>query len=642
MKNFLLGIGLLLPTTLFSFTSLAQEQDYITYHSCDFSEGIPADYSTYDLDEQTLHYTMVQGGIKQGEAWARKKELGTGNYFAASACRYKEIEGIELKPSDDWLITPAIWIRGKEATLSWDAQSLKSQQKVSAGYRVLVSTTGNTPADFTQAELFSTNEESLNEWTHHEIDLSQYEGQHIYIAFHNNSAQGDFICIDNLSVEGHRGVCDIVGTTGTHIFGTEQFNIGMAITSYADEPITDMTLYYRHNDEVFTETLSQLNISKYEVYNHTFATPIAIANGDTVQYTIGAEVNGIKQDELTYSTVAFMFQPAQRVVIEEITGMWCTFCPTGIVALEVLKEKYPDNFIGLALHYDDIIAVNNYVNDLGATGLPSGWINRRHYSTTPMVVVENNGIKEYVTTNGGFETFVQAELATLNPCEVAINSLSYNNNQVTIATTTRSATDLDNIQYQLAFVVVEDHVWGEGYYQKNGYSGGEAKLHGWENRPKMVVDDFKFDHVVRCIYDNYQGIAGSIPSQLMAGEEHTSSYTFDLPSTILNPDNVKIVAMIINCADGSIVNAAESGTLTAINTVQATQQVQCFTANNRICITLPSTDDAHIAIYNTAGALVAAYDTNSTSLQLPAPARGVYVVTITQDNNTSTHKVVVR
>ena len=112
MKKFLLGIVLLLSTNLFSLTSSAQEQDHIVYHSCDFSDGIPADYSTFDLDEQTLHYTMIQGGIKQGEAWARKKELGTQNYFAASACRYKEIDGVELKPSDDWLITPAIWVRG--------------------------------------------------------------------------------------------------------------------------------------------------------------------------------------------------------------------------------------------------------------------------------------------------------------------------------------------------------------------------------------------------------------------------------------------------------------------------------------------------------------------------------------------------
>ena len=642
MKKFLLGIVLLLSTNLFSLTSSAQEQDHIVYHSCDFSDGIPADYSTFDLDEQTLHYTMIQGGIKQGEAWARKKELGTQNYFAASACRYKEIDGVELKPSDDWLITPAIWVRGKDATLSWDAQSLKSQQKVSAGYRVLVSTTGNNPADFTQQPVFSTDEESLNEWTHHEIDLAQYEGQHIYIAFHNNSAQGDFLCIDNITVMGHRGICDMAGTTGSHVFGTELLNVSLAITSYADVPITDMTLYYRHNNETVTETLSGLNINKYEVYNHTFSTPIPIANGDTTQYTIGAIVNDIPQDEITYNTVAFLFAPAQKVVIEEITGMWCTFCPTGIVAFDILKEKYPEQFIGLALHYDDIIAVNDYVNAIGVTGLPSGWVNRRHYVTSPMVVVENNGIKEYVTTNGGFETYLQAELSSLSPCEVVINALSYNNNQVTLNTTTHSAIDIENIQYQLAFVVVEDHVWGEGYYQKNGYSGGEAKLHGWENRPKMVVDDFKFDHVVRCIYDNYQGIAGSIPSQLMAGEEHTSSYTFNLPSTILNPDNVKIVAMIINCADGSIVNAAESGSLTAINKTQASHKTQCFTAGNSIYISLPSNNPAHIAIYNLAGALVAAYDTNSTSLQIPAPNSGVYIVSITHNNCTSTHKIVVR
>ena len=82
-------VGLWSAVTL-APVALAQEQDYMNYHSCDFTEGIPADYALYDVDGQTLHYTMVQGGIKQGEAWARKKESGANNYYAVSACRYKE------------------------------------------------------------------------------------------------------------------------------------------------------------------------------------------------------------------------------------------------------------------------------------------------------------------------------------------------------------------------------------------------------------------------------------------------------------------------------------------------------------------------------------------------------------------------
>lgn len=49
-----------------SFALQAQEQ--IDYYNVDFSEGIPTEMTTYDLDGQTLHYTMIQAGFKQGQA----------------------------------------------------------------------------------------------------------------------------------------------------------------------------------------------------------------------------------------------------------------------------------------------------------------------------------------------------------------------------------------------------------------------------------------------------------------------------------------------------------------------------------------------------------------------------------------------
>ncbi|MBR5844273.1 MAG: choice-of-anchor J domain-containing protein [Bacteroidaceae bacterium] len=641
MKKGTLTTALLLLAMLFSTTAIAQEQDIMTYLSCDFTDGIPAEFTTHDLDQQTLHYTMVQGGIKQGEAWARKKESGTGNYYAVSACRYKEIEGVELKPSDDWLITPRIWIRGNEATLSWDGKSIKNQLKVGASYQVLISTTGNNPADFTQPAIFATDEESLTEWVSHTIDLSDYAGQRIYIAFHNNSAQGEFIGIDNLTVTGHRGICDFQATTGTHIFGTNNLGVSAAITSFSNEPITDITLYYRYNNQLYSDTLSQLNIATHETFNYTFDTTIPVAYGDTVQYTVGAIVNGVLQDEIECSTVAFVFKPAQHVVIEEATAMWCTFCPTGIVAMQLLQEKYPEQFIGLALHYDDPIAVNDYVKDLGFDGFPSAWINRKHYTSIMMAEIEIDGVSQYVTDHGGMETYFLKELEYYTPVEVLLGNIVYEGDQVNFDATVRSAIDTDVAHYQLAFVVVENNVWQNGYYQKNGYSGKGTLLNGWEEKPSVVYD-FAFNHVARAIYDSYQGFENSVPEQLLAGEEHTSSYTLDLPSSILTPGNVKIVAMIINMDNGSIVNATESDLIAGINTTNTAQSPICYTADSGIHITLPSAAEAHITLYSTAGTQVASHTSHNTSVQLPAPAPGVYVVTITQHNNTSTHKIVVR
>ena len=623
-----------------SLSAQAQEQDYMTYHSCDFTEGIPSDYTTHDLDGQTLHYTMVQAGIKQGEAWARKKESGKNNYYAMSACRYKEVDGIAPGPADDWLITPQIWIRGREAKISWQGMSVKNLLKVGAGYEVLLSTTGNNPEDFTTT-LFSIDEETINTWTSHEIDLAAYEGQHIYIAFHNNSAQGEILGIDDILVTGHRGVCNFEVTTGSHIYATNNLDVSVAITSYHDTPITHMTLCYNYGNNTVTETIDNLSIEKYETYNYTFPTPIAVEYSDTVRYTVGAIVQDIPQDEIDCETVAFAFKTTRRTVVEEATGMWCTYCPEGIEAMEILEHKYPDEFIGLALHMDDLISQGSYCSELGfPEGLPTAWVNRSQYVINIMTSVERNNREELVPDNGGLETVFLAQNNIVAATDIAISHIDTYNNAINVTAVVRPAIDMENVNYNIAFVIVEDNVWQEGYYQTNGYSNHEIYLKDWYERPKSVTEDFAFNHVVRAIYDDYQGIAGIIPSQLSAGEEYTSTHTFELPSHILNLDNVKVVAMIINLDNGEIVNACKSQSLTALPATTTSAHNYCYASDNTIHVVTPQ-PSAHIAIYDTTGRLVATQSTQQSHTAWTVQ-QGIYIVAITHNDTTTTHKVVVR
>ncbi len=636
----ILLLGTISLTTI--HTSVAQQQDIISYHHCDFTDGIPSDYTTYDRDGQTLHYTMVQAGIKQGEAWTRKKESGKDNYYAMSACRYKEIEGETLRPSDDWLITPRLWIRGENAQLSWRGISIKNLLTVGAGYEVLISTTGNTPEDFT-TPLFSIAEETIGEWTQHSVDLSQYQGQHIYIAFHNNSQQGEILGIDDISIDGHRGVCDMQVTTGSHIFATNKLTISTAITSYNDTPITHMTLYYRHGENLVTETLDNLNINKYETFQYTFPTAIDVQYGDTIHYSVGASVQDIPQDPIDCTTVAFAFKTTRKSVIEEATGMWCTYCPQGIVAMETIEHKYPEQFIGLALHSGDPLADGAYANELGfPEGYPTAWVNRSQYVVDLMIPIEIDGRETFVADNGGLESVFLDEQQYMVPLDIAITHVDTYNNDITIDIAARPAIDIENAHFNIAFVIVENNVWQEGYYQSNSYSGREPYLQGWYERPNPVIEDYTFNHVVRSIYDSYQGIEGILPATLSVGDEYTSSHTFQLPGTILNTDNVKVVAMIINRDNGAIVNACESSTLAAIKGNTIGNNNHCYTTGKDLHIVQSQGSQAHINIFNTTGHLVASLHTQQAHITMSMEQPGLYIVAITRNNCTSTHKVIIR
>lgn len=50
-------------------------------------------------------------------------------------------------------------------------------------------------------------------------------------------------------------------------------------------------------------------------------------------------VNGTEYDPIAMESLILNFEPRRNVVIEEFTGMWCGFCPQGIVAFDILEEK---------------------------------------------------------------------------------------------------------------------------------------------------------------------------------------------------------------------------------------------------------------------------------------------------------------
>ena len=60
--------------------------------------------------------------------------------------------------------------------------------------------------------------ESVNTWTEHELSLKDYAGQRIYIAFVNNSAKGEILAVDDIIVDGSKGVCDLVVNSDRYIF----------------------------------------------------------------------------------------------------------------------------------------------------------------------------------------------------------------------------------------------------------------------------------------------------------------------------------------------------------------------------------------------------------------------------------------
>ncbi|MDE7343944.1 MAG: hypothetical protein K2N19_08020, partial [Muribaculaceae bacterium] len=375
----------------------------------------------------------------------------------------------------------------------------------------------------------------LDDWASHEIDLSAYAGKRVYIAFVNVTANGEILGIDDVEVTGLKGVADIRLTPGAYALGTEQhYTIGGVLTACdPTRPVKSFEASCLLNGETYNVAFTDLNLQDGESMEFTFPLTVSGEFGESASYIVNARVNDIEFDPMPQTTTMLAFFPSRNVVIEEVTGMWCQYCPMGIVAFDIMQEKYPDNFIGIAVHMgaqQDEMALDDYANqDTFPGGAPSGWIDRKVYSVKPMVPARIDTHRTYTTLMGGFETLFLERLEELPMAEIKLTSALERNSDgtFTVSTASRFPINMTEADLRVAIVLTEDHVWKEGYYQNNRFSGGSETLYGWESLPARIMSDMEFNHVARAIYDDYNGIPSSLPSEIKAGE--TYEYTVDLP-----------------------------------------------------------------------------------------------------------------
>ena len=627
----------------------SNEDEYMTYFFADFSNGIDAEFKMYDLDQQILHFSMVQAGFTQGDAFTalREKRVSHPNLYAASTSKYKYAKDEKHKPSNDWLVTPQIWIRGENAILSWRSKSFCDQEDLTSGYKIYISTTGNTPKDFNNIPIYYLNDESGTQWNTHNVSLKEYAGKRIYIAFVNDNLDKEILGIDDIKIEGKKGLCEFEVKNKPYEYGKDAVSIECKVTAYSDEPVTDIKAYYSYLGDTHQKQISGIHLHKNESLDFTFDETIPIVCGDTVKYEVWAEINGNTYERKSYQTISFLFNPQRRTVIEEGTGMWCGYCPKGIVAMEVLEKKYPNDFIGIAIHYDDPMEIKDYRIAMNFPQFPSGWINRKYMSVEPMTLVKEDGISRYTTLNGGFETeFLKAQSEeTLADMTLSTENLV---NKIKATVSTRFAIDRNNVNYQIAFVIVENDVTDKGYYQTNYFSGKNVEIGGYEKLPQRIFPA-SFQHVARAVFDDYRGIPGSVPTNISAGEIYDFEYIFDLPKLVKNSKNLEIIALLVDCASGEILNAINTSLLTTgINNVSkfipaVTYQLK----NNEILLRVNNIESqpAKISIYGIDGTLLESQSINHMEMSMEykfalPQHHGSYFLVVTQGKTSHVSKFI--
>ncbi len=498
---------------------------------CDFTFGIPSDWILIDNDGNTPSNSAAKYGFEVGIPWVCTND--GGNNVAASTSWYSP-----AGTSDDWMILSPVEI-SEQTLLSWSARAVDSRYR--DGYAVYASAQGATIADFLANEpIFSVTEEEA-EWTDHELSLSQYAGQEVWVAFVNNSTNKSRLFVDNISIMAPR---DLAIELATDVVVTPGDPITIKGTVLSETGFTGQVLMKASWTSEETEAVEQslmMTIDENGSAEFVFPEAIVIPAPADIELTVTADT----ADGLAAAEALTVRARTHYHVAEEFTGTWCGYCVRGIVALEHMLETYTEDYIGIAVHSGDVMALDNYKPETICyfSGYPYAIVDRtygcdpRDIETKYLYAVENDN-------------------ATIGAIDV---EAAYDNDTHIVSADTRAWFNISdpNTEYRLAYVLKENDVYhpeNPSYWQHNSYAGGgSGEMGGFENLGEYV-QDIHFNEVARYISDNSLGISGSLPA-IEAYKEYSHSYSFEIPEIVDDPANCTLVVMLLGNAGKTILNA---------------------------------------------------------------------------------------
>ena len=149
--------------------------------------------------------------------------------------------------------------------------------------------------------------------------------------------------------------------------------------------------------------------------------------------------------------------PHKVVVGEDRTGEWCGWCPRSAKYLAEMELSNVHDFIGIAIHNQDPMAVAAYDNGIDAY-IPNG---------LPM-----SGVDRVITGDPSEFAFMHAQrVGVIAPAELYVQH-TFDGTDVDIDISCEFKVDLTG-DYRLGVVLVEDNVMGK---QVNYYNSGTPQL----------------------------------------------------------------------------------------------------------------------------------------------------------------------
>lgn len=593
-----------------------------------------------------------------------RESESSSDYCAASTSIYNP-----TGKSDDWMAIPRLSIENADYYLSFDVQSYYKSK--ADRLKVLVLEDDAVYSNFTKElyDKFKANgkviydeqltpgesEEGLSgDWTHVEKSLAEYAGKNIYIAFVNENDNQSMIFLDNLKVY-YKGDFNFAPNVESTQVNKESTNVGVIVKVTSDKTYNTINATLTSEDGSFKSTYTDTPskpITSAANYSFTFPDKLPLKVGEENKYTISISLDGtVYSQNGTISNLAF--ETTKHLVIEESTGQQCSNCPQGILAIENLENLYGDQIVPVAIHSSvigtDQFAYENYNSYFGITAQPMGVINRIDTLYAPMYVSGNEQYHfDSPEGNNTFYDIAQREFGSYAIADVTIDKAIYDKNSknVQVSGNVNYAMNMNSLNHNLAFVVLEDGLTGP---QKNNLYAFDQDIlgefgKGGQYGSSIVV--ITFNDVARKVpNDNFAGESGIIPVSVTAGQPVAFNKVFSMPENVTNWDNAKIVVMLLDANTERVINATKAkfaaGTA-GINDATVSEDGIAISGENGM-ITVNGGTQLNVTVYDISGSIISDVNSASGSVKVSTGGKkGLFIVKAASNGVSVVKKVIVK
>lgn len=602
-----------------------------TYYSQDFSAlGLNGWVST-DLDGD-------------GKQWDNLNASSLDSNLAAGSLVSYSYKNQVLTP-DNLITSPLIDLSSVTAASVFLKYDLFSSPTYPAEKYSVYVTASNVPGAITPSVPIHTETIASGGLQARKLDLTPFIGQQIYISFrHYDCTDKLYLIIDNVKVktiDDHDVALEKV-TIERYGLVNNDYSIQATVKNNGGQSVNNIKINWNDGtaDHISTIPLaSPLNVDQEIAIIH----PVNVNYPSVLEKNISIsimEVNGSPDATPADNILTTKFNTVsqnspKKVVIEEGTGTWCGYCPRGAVAMHNATNNFPDDFIGIAVHNDDPMQLNEYNTAANFSGFPS-------------MNVDRSLLDEGVSSN--FSPIINERKNVIVPAALSATS-TLAGRTITLNASAIFRTNFANANLRFAVVMIEDDVEGTSaeYNQKNYYAGGQlGPMGGYENLPNPVpAAQMTYDHVGRMLLGGYEGQVGSIPTTIVDGQNVNYTFTADIP-TPYDIDEMKAVLLLLDATTGEIVNAAGpfmiDGTLGTNTSKIADNELTIYPNPAKDYIKVQAKGKVDLTIFDASGKVVIEKSRvePNTSISTQSLIKGVYIVSIKEkDSEPKTKKLII-